>query len=115
VLIERLKRQKFQIEFRSHAEAMMSVEFSCALAEADGAKAIRYLTFHSAVTAETEWGYCGETWAELDGAECGHVKWHSDEHTTSIDYIETGGQVPLLGVRLLKAVWDVKNNSSIPV
>jgi hypothetical protein len=85
MLLQRLKRQGFQVE--------------------DGAKP-GHLTFHSTVTAESQCDYRGETWAELDGIECGHVKWHSDEHTTSIDYIETGGQVPLLGVRLIKTVLD---------
>jgi len=66
------------------------------------------------VTAESECGYCGETWAERDGVECGHVKWHSDEPTTSVDYIQTGGQVPLLGVRLLKAVWDYQKQRLDP-
>ncbi len=86
MLLQRLKKRGFQIE--------------------DGAKPSQRFLFQSAVTAESQCGYRGETWAELDGIECGHVKWHSDEHTTSIDYIETGGRVPLLGVRLLKAVWD---------
>lgn len=83
-------------------------------AEADDAKPMRCLRFKSAVSAESESGCCGETWAELNGIECGHVKWHSDGHTTSIDYIETGGLTPLLGIRLLKAVWDYQKQQLDP-
>jgi hypothetical protein len=84
------------------------------LGDADGDSVIGRLTFHSALTAETARGICGETWAELDGVECGHVKWHSDENTTSIDYVETNGQVPLLGVRLIKAILDYQKQDLDP-
>jgi hypothetical protein len=77
-------------------------------------KAVGRLIFHSAVTAETASGNCGETWAELGGIECGHVKWRSDGHSTSIDYIETNGQAPLLGVRLLKAVYEAQKQRLDP-
>jgi hypothetical protein len=42
MLIERLKRQKFQIEFRSHAEAILGVDFPLALIELESA--LRSLT-----------------------------------------------------------------------
>ena len=114
MLLERLQRHGFQIEFRSHAEAILCVDRSNALPGADSCKAIRHLTFHSGLTAKLECGYCGETWAELNSVECGHIKWHSDGHTTSIDYIETNGIVPLLGARLLKAVWDYQKQQLDP-
>jgi hypothetical protein len=72
----------------------------------NGTDALFHVTIYTALTAGSQSEYCGETWAELNGMECGHVKWHSDDHTTSIDYIETDRKTPLLGVRLLKAVWD---------
>jgi gamma-glutamylcysteine synthetase len=84
------------------------------LSKADGNTATQNLTFHSAVITESRGDYRGETWAELDGVECGHVKWRSDEHTTTIDYLETLIRFPLLGVRLLKAVYDYQKQHLDP-
>jgi hypothetical protein len=74
-----------------------------------------YLIFQETTSAENGDGcYCGETWAEAAGEGVGYIKWHADEHAVTIDYVETAGRTPLLGVRLLKALWDRERKSIDP-
>jgi hypothetical protein len=72
------------------------------------------ISFLHEILVEQDEFYCGETWAEAADEELGHLKWHADGNTTFIDYIETDGRTPLLGVRLLKALWDHEKQNIDP-
>jgi hypothetical protein len=70
----------------------------------EGAREYQILTD---VISENGYGRVGETYAD-GGAEgeLGLVKWHEDGGVVVIDSIEAYVPVPMLGIRLLRAVED---------